>query len=416
MEITYDLIVQEQTVSFEIVLAKNGVDGAQGPQGLQGPQGVQGIQGEKGDTGETGPQGMQGIQGEKGDTGEKGDKGDTGDMPTAQIDAYLANFYDSSIVALNRRVIDNGATLDRKLRFVQDDIDAETETPTLMWVNSAHKNSELYSVLPSDGSGDFNIATRSNKWVTNENGILTEVQAGLPAYTFKNGYAQLVVEPQSTNLLKWSNNLINFSKSGISQTASDFFIENTSLSFHAVSSPLVFTTNTDLTLSFDVKAKGRNYMYFRFASGGMEQAFKLDLINGVVNDYLGFSSVLIEPINDGFFKVKAMVNSGSSVSTSAYFFLSDSLIYSTQGNPTYTGDGVSGLFLKNIQCENNIIATSLIKTNGSEVTRLADEITTTTPAGVTEITETINGVDNVITTIPTTYQMPNGLIDKITMK
>ncbi len=71
MEISYDLIVQEQTVSFEIVLAKNGVDGAQGPQGLQGSQGVQG------------------IQGEKGDTGEKGDKGDTGEVSTLQMEQYV---------------------------------------------------------------------------------------------------------------------------------------------------------------------------------------------------------------------------------------------------------------------------------------------------------------------------------------
>jgi len=56
----------------------------------------------------------------------KGDKGDVGDMPTAAIDTYLGNFYSSSIIALHRRVLDQGATFARKLRFAQE---VEDETP-----------------------------------------------------------------------------------------------------------------------------------------------------------------------------------------------------------------------------------------------------------------------------------------------
>ncbi len=393
MEISYDLIVQEQTVSFEIVLAKNGVDGAQGPQGFQGPQGVQGIQGEKGDTGETGPQGMQGIQGEKGDTGEKGDKGDTGDMPTAEIDAYLANFYDSSIVALNRRVIDNGATLDRKLRFVQEDVDAETEAPTLMWVNSAHKNNDLYSVLPTDGSGDFNIATQSNKWVIGEDGLLTEVLAGQPAYSHQNGKAQLLVEAQSTNLIANSENV----------NASNWILKRNAIYN-------VLDAKGGLN-AINVSSNSNNQEVFRVSNYTVAQGVMYSLsifikptnvtgavwLKNVNNSPVDITSSLID---NQYVRVSSIE---TSLFTSGYFLI---VLQNS-------GDSIDVCFP---QSEQNSLATSYITTGITATTRLADNISVNTPAGITEITETINGVDNVITTIPTTYTVPNGLIDKITMK
>ena len=393
MEITYDLIVQEQTVSFEIVLAKNGVDGAQGPQGLQGPQGVQGIQGEKGDTGETGPQGMQGIQGEKGDTGEKGDKGDTGDMPTAEIDAYLANFYDSSIVALNRRVIDNGATLDRKLRFVQEDVDAEATTPTLMWVNSAHKNNDLYSVLPIAGSGDFNIATQSNKWVIGEDGLLTEVLAGQPAYSYQNGKAQLLVEPERTNLCIYSgfNNWVNqqyltynvaISPNG---TMDAVLFSHQGGSFPQVSINCNYIQGLQYTASVWVKSDGTPQVAHRLIS------------NGGATSFIEFT-----PTNEW----QRIITTGISADSIG------ALVIAQNSSVSVT----ASFYIWHAQLEVGENATSIIRTNGTTETRLADTITVTPPNGTTQITETINGVDNVVTTIPTTYTMPNGLIDKITMK
>jgi len=68
------------------------------------------------------------------------------------------------------------------------------------------------------------------------------------------------------------------------------------------------------------------------------------------------------------------------------------------------------------QLEQGSIASSYIPTNGTTVTRLADNISVPTPAGVTSITETIDGVEqSPITTIPTTYSLPVGNINKVKM-
>jgi len=82
----------------------------------------------------------------------------------------------------------------------------------------------------------------------------------------------------------------------------------------------------------------------------------------------------------------------------------------------YQGDGTSGIYIFGAQVETGTKATSYIPTNGTTVTRLADNISVPTPAGVTAITETIDGVEQTpITTIPATYSLPVGNINKVTM-
>lgn len=134
MEITYDLIVQEQTVSFEIVLAKNGVDGAQGPQGLQGPQGAQGIQGEKGDTGETGPQGIQGPQGEKGAKGATGAKGEAGEVTTLQMEQFVDASITNKVNSITTSEPTGSDAIVNIVSLTQAEYDAGTPIATTFYI------------------------------------------------------------------------------------------------------------------------------------------------------------------------------------------------------------------------------------------------------------------------------------------
>lgn len=309
------------------------------------------------------------------------------------VDTSLANFFDSSIVALNRRVIDTGATLDRKLRFVQEDLDAEATTPTLMWVNSAHKDSDLYSVLPTDGSGDFNIATQSNKWVIGEDGLLTEVLAGQPAYSYENGKAQLLVEPERTNLCAYSgfNTWVN----------QQYLTYNVAISPNGTMDAVLF--------SHQGGASPQIYLYCNYIQGVQYTAsiwVKSDgtpqIEHTLFSNGGATSSVNFTPTNEW-----------QRIETTGISFDSNGAIAVAKNSSSATP---ASFYIWHAQLEIGGNKTSEIPTNGSEITRLADNISVTTPAGITEITETINGVDNVITTIPTTYTMPNGLIDKITMR
>ena len=88
-----------------------------------------------------------------------------------------------------------------------------------------------------------------------------------------------------------------------------------------------------------------------------------------------------------------------------------------RGSSTLTEIIVWGAQAENIAGAN---ATSNIFTDGASETRFADvvSINTSTISGtITSITETIGGVDQTpITTIPATYTIPTGNINKITME
>jgi len=73
---------------------------------------------------------------------------------------------------------------------------------------------------------------------------------------------------------------------------------------------------------------------------------------------------------------------------------------------------VSGT-VENAQLEEGSTATSYIPTNGAVVSRTECVAFIATPSGVTSIEEKVDGIVNTITTIPATYQMPQGAVEYV---
>lgn len=265
---------------------------------------------------------------------------------------------------------------------------------------------------------DFNVAVNSNKWVVGEDGLLTEVLAGDLPYTYINGYGQLLVEEESSIVSRNSNALNSYSKINATVTYEDlenptgslgtWKIQATGIDQPRIESSFNLPiTDTYYTLSVFVKKGNNNFVALsRFAP--TEYAI-FDLELGVVLSHsTDFAS--IKELGNGWYRISA-----TSLVLTSYAYNIWKLNV-TNGINYYDSNIGDYFYAYGFQVETKEFYTSYVPTGSSVVTRLADNISVTPPAGVTEITETINGVDNVITTIPTTYTMPIGLIDKITMK
>lgn len=176
-----------------------------------------------------------------------------------------------------------------------------------------------------------------------------------------------------------------------------------STSTHKLRSNIAYTDGTKYSFSAIVKAAERNNVTLWI--DGQSIGAKFDLSTGTVYEDVGSTSPFIKELSNGWYYIGITVTANSS-STYQNIYLNDD-----NWNVSYTGDGTSGIYIAYAQFEEGE-PTSLITKwteEGSEKTRNIDDISVTTPIGVTKITETFaDDTENVITTIPTTYQLTEG--------
>ena len=82
--------------------------------------------------------------------------------------------------------------------------------PSIAMIPSGVKASKLYSVLPTDGAGDFTTTRASVATRLNESGLIEEVSSNVPRLDYSDGTCpSLLLEPASTNLITQSENFSN---------------------------------------------------------------------------------------------------------------------------------------------------------------------------------------------------------------
>jgi len=284
------------------------------------------------------------------------------------------------------RVLADGGT------FVENELPTISQDAKLVLTPNAYKAGKLYSAVPDNGTGDFTVDRNSTATYIDEDGIIRTALANVPR--IEDG--ALLVEPQSTNLLPYSNAFSGSSWSDLStnitrvfgQISPDGTANATRITAigGAVSHRLRVNNVGTLTANFDYT----NSVYIKRVSG----------VGNIVLYTTDGKQQLVTTATSEWVKYEV---SSFSTDLSIRWYLS------------ILDDGDT-IDVWGAQVEEGTEATSYIPTNGSTVTRLADDISVPTLAGVTSITETINGVEQTpITTIPATYSLPAGNINKVTM-
>tara|TARA_R110000851_G_scaffold320093_1_gene484791 strand:- start:10 stop:810 length:801 start_codon:yes stop_codon:yes gene_type:complete len=260
--------------------------------------------------------------------------------------------------------------------------------PSIALIPSGYKANKVYSVLPTDGTGDFTFTRASSATRIAKSGLRETVATGIPRLDHTGGgCASLLIEPQSTNL--WENS--EYSDQSYTTPLGVYgFKDITS----AEASNDISLQNKTVSIFLLVKKSDNSIPIFESSSTS-----NADVVVRLGGSSAYSSSFVLTDLGNGFYLAK----------------LENQLVTSSGTDTRFSNNSGVATYISTIQLEESTACTSYIPTSGAIATRLADVATLDlTPFAVTSIIETIGGVDQTpITTIPSSYTIPQGNINKI---
>ena len=244
-------------------------------------------------------------------------------------------------------------------------------------------NGDVFEVSREFNGGNFNFD------ITNISIVEVIDATNIPRIDYTDGTASILLEPQSTNLLPYSedfsqwtainssivSNVITSPSGEINATK---IVENSALGAHRLDLGTVASA-TQYTVSVFAKAGERSVLSFGgLGLYGNNEFVQYDLVNGTAinTGTTNNATASIENYGNGWYKCAATY---TATGTSGLVIVMLDQLYT--GNPnsatgqTYQGDGTSGLYIYGAQVEALPYATSYIPTNGAIATRLADSVT-----------------------------------------
>ena len=247
----------------------------------------------------------------------------------------------------------------------------------------AAQGTKLYSVLPSDGTGDFDFTRGSVATRINAQGLIENVASGQSRLDYplidgvQKGCPHHILEPQRTNVLLQSNGFDTtwaFTRASVSQEHISpdgalnawAFIDNATDSTHLMVQSVSLGAVTS-TASIYAKAGTRDFIAFRFeGSTGVDYVY-FNVKNGTIGDVNSdYIDVKIENAGNGWYRCIATRVLGAS--GNQFIILSAD----KNGDPTYSGNGDNALYIYGSQVEAGSYATSYIPTTSTTVTRSAE--------------------------------------------
>ena len=232
------------------------------------------------------------------------------------------------------------------------------------------KAGKIYSLKPTDGSGDFDFTRASTATRVNESGLIESVASGVPRLNYPlidgvvSGCPSLLLEPQRINSLPYSEDFSNAAWLKLNATV----LANQVISPDGTQNAdeLQVTTSGGNIYDnvsgsgdgvFSVFAKYKDTQYIRLRSTGSYVFF--DIKNGSVGGTLNSIDAKIEEYPNGWYKCSVIGNNTNSLAQ--IFVSTDGVNY-----------GLGNVYLWGADFQAGSFPTSYIPTSGTTATRSAE--------------------------------------------
>ena len=203
-------------------------------------------------------------------------------------------------------------------------------------IPSGYKEDTVYSVVPSDGSGDLSFTRASNGTRVNSAGLVEVV----PWNLF--GYSEDGTSGQWGNPVNIASVTLNSTTAPNGTNTGNLVVENSANGNHWFEPSFASINGTPYTISAYFKAKERTQCaLYGFSDNGVfsQQQVIFDLSTGTVVSQSGTQTNAIENVGNGWYRCSMTITANAS--SAAYF--GNGL--ANAGSTSYAGNGTSGLYM-----------------------------------------------------------------------
>jgi hypothetical protein len=221
------------------------------------------------------------------------------------------------------------------------------DSASLVVTPNGVKEGKLYSIKPTDGSGDLSVTRATTATRVNSAGLIEVVPRNLVRYSeqFDNATWTKYQSTITTNSINSPTGTLTADKI-IPSAVSDIHY------LRVFASPINLIAGVSIA-TYSIYAKQGEYYNFRLgtsASAGIGATFNLS--NGTISNNTAISAS-IEDVGNGWYRciIRGLVGS-----------VLDALILNNAGSDTFAGNAVNGLFLWGAQIEETSTATDYYPT------------------------------------------------------
>jgi len=245
---------------------------------------------------------------------------------------------------------------------------------------------KLYTQKPLGSSDAFDFVRDSVATRVNSLGLIETVADSVPRIDYTDGEPSLLIEPSRTNLLTYSSDLTNpaWGTTAVLQTSQSVTAPDGSgtvtkvaaesvSDLHIIYQTIALTQGNEVTQTYFVKDAGLGFVQFYTAGGALNYTnyLNLNLSTGVV-ETTNFTNYSVVDFGDGWYKVSITKTTNGTGSGLIGVCLINNA--SAVRREVWTGNDVDGVYIWGAQLEEGSYPTSYIPTNGSTVTRAADDV------------------------------------------